>query len=400
LVLDLGDEEGDGEADMSVTSAADLETVRREQFPVTREWTWFNTATFGPLPVCNVETQTAFLRGMSLGESAEGVGHWWEGADSVRAKVGQLINCNPDDVAFLKSTGEGVSLVALGLDWRPGDEVVTYDQEFPSDVYPWLALERKGVVTRFVRDAGRFRFEAEDVEKLIGPRTRVVCLSLVNNNNGFRAPIEQIAEVCRARGVWLVVDAVQAAGCMTVDAGSLGADLIAAHGYKTLCAGYGIAFCYVSPALRDAIEVPEPGWKSIEQVTNITRQTDYKLEYAVSARRYESGVQNISGMYGMGASIDLFSSVGLQTINDHVLGLSGMVTDRLEEKGYRVVSSRRPGEISCIVSVTHPRHEAKQVEAALSRARVACAVREGRVRISSHLFNNEDDVAHLVDALP
>ena len=385
---------------MSVESAVGLETVRREQFPVTWEWTWFNTATYGPLPVCNVETQTEFLRAMSLGERARGIGHWWEGADGVRAKVGRLINCDPADVAFLKSTGEGLGLVALGLDWRPGDEVVTYDQEFPSDVYPWLALERKGVRTRFVEDGGRFRFDAEDVERLIGPRTRVVCLSLVNNNNGFRAPIDQIAEVCHARGVWLLVDTVQAAGCMTVDTQALGADLIAAHGYKTLCSGYGIAFCYVSPALRDAIDVPAPGWKSIEDVTNIARQTNYNLRYASTARRYESGVQNISGMYGMAASIDLFLSVGPQTINDHVLALSRMVAERLEEKGYRVVSSRRPGETSCIVSVVNPRIDAKQVEAALAGARVACAVREGRVRISSHLFNNAEDVARLVEAAP
>jgi cysteine desulfurase/selenocysteine lyase len=384
----------------ATTVAPDFESVRRDEFPVTREWTWLNTATYGPLPLRNVETQTAFLSGMSLGRLARGLGHWWEGAAEVRAKVGRLINCEPDDVAILKSTGEGLSLAALGLDWRAGDEVVTYDLEFPSVVYPWLALERLGVVTRFVRDAGRFRFEADDVASLIGPRTRAVCLSLVNFNHGFRAPIERIAAACRERGVWLLVDAVQAAGCLTVDAQALGADLIAAHGYKSLCSGYGIAFCYVAPRLREAIAVPESGWKSIEDVTNITRQTDYNLVYAKAARRYESGVQNISGMYGMGASIDLFLELGTQAINDRVLELSRLVAEAVESRGYQVVSSRRPGEVSGIVSAVHPRREAKEIAAALAEARVACAVREGRLRVSSHLFNNEADVERLVSALP
>jgi cysteine desulfurase/selenocysteine lyase len=385
---------------MGTTRGLDLEAVRREQFPVTGEWTWFNTATYGPLPVCNVETQTAFLRGMSRGEAAKGVGHWWEGADRVRARVGRLINCDPQDVAILKSTGEGLSLVALGLDWEAGDEVVTYDQEFPSGVYPWLALERKGVEVRFVRDAGRCRFEVEDLEALLGPRTRVVCLSLVNFSHGFRAPIERISQICRQRGVWLVLDAVQAAGCMTVDVPSLGAHLVAAHGYKSLCSGYGIAFCYVAPELREVLAVPEPGWKSIEDVTDVTRQTDYRLRYAAGARRYESGVQNLSGMFGMAASIDLFLEVGMDVINQRVLGLSATVAEQVERKGYRVVSSRRPGETSGIVSMVKPGRDSREVAAALTEARVACAVREGRIRVSAHFFNNEEDVERLVAALP
>lgn len=385
---------------MRIESGVGIEAVRREQFPVTREWTWFNTAAYGPLPVCNVEAQTAFLRGMSMGKQAKGVGHWWEGADEVRGKVGRLINCDPQDVAFLKSTGEGLSLVALGLDWRQGDEVVTYDQEFPSGVYPWLALERKGVTVKFVRDRGRFRLDTGDVEELIGPRTRVVSLSLVSFNNGFRAPIEEISKICRARGVWLVVDAVQAAGALKVDTQQLGADLISAHGYKSLCSGYGISFCYVSAQLREAIDVPEPGWKSIENVTNITNQLNYKLEYAAGARRYESGVQNISGMYGMGASIGLMLNVGIDAINDRVLSISEIVAQRLEDKGYRVVSSRRPGERSGIVSAENPRVDAKQVASALAEARVACSVREGRLRVSSHFFNNEEDIDKLVSSLP
>ncbi len=385
---------------MAIEPGLDLETVRDEQFPVTREWTWFNTAACGPLPVCNVEAQVGFLRGMSIGETVPGVGHWWEGAERVRGKVARLIDCSSEDVALLKSTGEGLGLVALGLDWRPNDEVITYDQEFPSVVYPWLALQPKGVVVRFVRDAGRFRFDPDDVEALIGPRTRVVCLSLVNFNHGFRAPIERVAEICRARGVWLVVDAVQAAGCMRVDAQRLGAHLISAHGYKGLCSGYGISFCYVSPDLRDAIGVPEPGWKSIEDPTDVTNQVGGALDYARGARRYEGGVQNISGMYGMEASIDLFLRVGVDAIQEHVLELSSQIADDVESKGYRSVSSRDPRERSSIVSLASDRLDAGHVAACLTKAKVACSVREGRIRISSHLFNNRQDVQHLVEALP
>ena len=125
-----------------------MSRLRREEFPVTGEKVWFDTATYGPLPVSNVRAQTKLIEGMMLGVDVPGLGHWWDGANEVRGKVGQFIGCDPADVALLRSTGEGISLVSLGLDWRPGDEVVLYDQEFPSGVYPFLALEKKGVKRR------------------------------------------------------------------------------------------------------------------------------------------------------------------------------------------------------------------------------------------------------------
>lgn len=377
-----------------------MRRVRDEQFPVTREWAWFNTAAYGPLPLCNVEAQMSFLQGMSAGKTAAGIGHWWEGAASVRAKVGQLINADPEDICFLKSTNEGLGLVVTGLDWAPGDEVITYDQEFPSTVYPWLGLARKGVAVRFVRDRGRARFDVDDVAELISPRTRVVCVSLVNFSNGFRAPVEAIAELCRSQGIWLVVDAVQAAGCLPVDVQSLGADLVSAHGYKSLCSGFGISFCYVAPRLRGSLAVAVPGWKSIENVTDITHQLDYQLTLARGSRRYESGVPNISGMYGMGASIDLFLGIGMDVIGQHVLAMSALVAEQVEARDYHVVSSLTPTERSGIVSVNCCGREPVDAAAALKRAGVMCSVREGRLRISCHLFVDEDDVQRLTAALP
>jgi cysteine desulfurase / selenocysteine lyase len=373
--------------------------LRREEFPVTSEKVWFNTATYGPLPASNVAAQRDLLEGMMHGAAGPGVGHWWDGAAEVRAKVGAFIGCDPADVALLHSTGEGISLVSLGLDWRPGDEVVVYEQEFPNGVYPFLALEPRGVRVRFVKDRGR-RFTADDVAAVMSARTRAVCVSLVNCYHGFRAPVEEISALCRERGAWLLVDAVQGAGILPLDVASLGADLVSAHGYKSLCSGYGISFCYVSPALRDALAVTAPGWKSIEDAPFIDRQLDYNLRYAAGARRYEPSVQNLAGMYGLGASLDLFTRIGREVIRDWVLGLSASVAQAVTEKGYRVVSSTRPGETSGIVSVEIPGGDAAGVAAALAGASVSCAVRDGRIRISSHIFNNQEDIDRLVAALP
>ena len=385
----------------TVTSPEEtMSRLRREEFPVTSQKVWFNTATYGPLPASNVRAQRQFLEGMMLGLDAPGLGHWWEGAAEVRGKVGQFIGCDPADIALLRSTGEGISLVSLGLDWQPGDEVVLYDQEFPSGVYPFLALQRKGVKVIFVRDRGRHRFDVDDVAEVMSDRTRAVCVSLVNCYHGFRAPVEQISTLCRQRGCWLLVDAVQAVGVMPVDVTSLGADLVTAHGYKSMCAGYGISFCFVSPDLRESLEVVAPGWKNIEDAPFIQKQLDYNLRYPPSARRFESTVQNLAGMYGLGASIDLFLGAGLNLVGEWVLNISRTLADALTDKGYRVASSTRPGEMSGIISVEVPSGDAASTCAALSEHKIKCAVRDGRLRISSHLFNNRDDIERLIEALP
>ena len=385
----------------AVTSPEEtMSRLRREEFPVTDQKVWFDTATYGPLPVSNVRAQTALLEGMMLGVDAPGLGHWWDGAAEVRGKVGQFIGCQPDDVALLRSTGEGISLVSLGLDWRPGDEVVLYDQEFPSDVYPFLALAKKGVNISFVADRGRHRFDVDDVADAMSHRTRAVCISLVNCYHGFRAPVEQIAGLCRERGCWLLADVVQGVGVLPVSVASLGADLVTAHGYKSLCSGYGISFCYVSPELRDRLEVSAPGWKNIEDAPFISKQLDYNLRYADGARRFEPTVQNLAGMYGLGASIDLFTAAGSERIADWVLDLTAALTEALAEKGYPVVSSTRPGERSSIISAEVPDGNAAAVQAALAAQRIRCAVRDGRLRFSCHLFNNRDDIERLIAALP
>jgi cysteine desulfurase / selenocysteine lyase len=377
-----------------------MSRLRREEFPVTGEKVWFDTATYGPLPVSNVRAQTKLIEGMMLGVDVPGLGHWWDGAAEVRGKVGQFIGCDPGDVALLRSTGEGISLVSLGLDWHPGDEVVVYDQEFPSGVYPFLALEKKGVSVVFVKDRGRHRFDIADVADAMSDQTRVVCISLVNCYHGFRAPVEQISALCQERGCWLLVDAVQAVGVLPVQVASLGADLVSAHGYKSMCAGYGISFCYVSPALRASLDVAAPGWKNIEDAPFIARQLDYNLRYADSARRFESSVQNLAGMYGLGASIDLFTAAGLDQIAEWVLDLNRALTVALTEKGYRVVSSDRPGEMSGIISVETPGGDAAAVQAQLAGQKIKCAVRDGRLRFSCHLFNNREDIERLIAALP
>jgi cysteine desulfurase/selenocysteine lyase len=370
----------------------------RAQFPVTDTHAYFDHATFGPPPRAFVVAAVAWLH--QLSEGARLPVPWPAAVDRVRAEAARLLGCVADDVAFTKSTAEAMSLVALGLDWRQGDEVVVYEEQFPAGVLPWLNLARLGVRVRFIRDRGRHRFDAADVQELIGERTRVVCLELVNFANGLRVPVQAVAAACRERGAWLLVDATQAGGVLTVDVARLGCHLLAMHGYKFLASGYGVAPCYVHPELRARLRVPEPGWKSRRDLSEPLSITSYdRVEYSEAARRFEPSVPDVTAIAGMGASLDLFLGLGLAAIEAWALRLAALAAEALEERGFRVVSSRREGERSAILSVERAGVDPRELEAALRAAGAVVAVREARLRLSFHCYNDEADLDRLVAAL-
>jgi cysteine desulfurase/selenocysteine lyase len=367
----------------------------RQQFPVTGRYAYLDHATFGPPSRACVEAACAALREMS--EDARP--RWSESTERVRASAARLLGCLPDDLAFVKSSAEAMGLVALGLDWRPGDEVVVYERQFPAGVLPWLNLAHLGVRVRFVRDLGRHRFDAADVEALLGERTRVVCLELVNFGNGFRVPVEEIAAMCRSRGIWLLVDATQAAGVLQVDVSRLGCDLLAAHGYKFLASAYGVAPCYVRRQLRAELRVPEPGWKTRAALGDESLTRYERVDVAREARRFEPSIPDVAAIVGMGASIDLLLGLGQAAAEAWALRLAATAAAALAERGYSVVSSDREGERSALLSVEHPTAEPAELEAALRVGGAVAAVREDRLRLSFHCYNDEADLERALTAL-
>jgi cysteine desulfurase/selenocysteine lyase len=380
---------------MAVEHKTELAEIRRREFPITDRWLYFDTATYGPHPKRYVEAMAATANDLStgiLGESSSGI-------ERVRAAGAQLLHAPLDNVALLRSTGEGVNLVAGGLTWQTDDEVILYELDFPSLVAPWLALAARGVKVAVVADGGRRRFEVEDVERLVSPRTRAIAVSLVNNITGFRAPVEALAELCRARGIWFIVDAVQAVGSLNVDAPALLADVVSAHGYKFLVSGFGHALAYVSDRALAELVVAHPGVNNLDPAGEGTL-FDTGLHLYPSARRFEPGVPNLPSMLAMERALELLLEVGPDRIEAHNRLLCAQLTAGLAEKGYSVVTSQRPGESAAIVCATRPGVAPEQVREQLLSKRIVCAVRGGHLRFAPHLFNTLDEVAELVSELP
>jgi selenocysteine lyase/cysteine desulfurase len=222
---------------------------------------------------------------------------------------------------------------------------------------------------------------------------------LVNYGHGFRAPVEAIGEICRRRGIWLVVDAIMALGALKVDAAAIGADIIVAHGYKFLLSGFGVAICYCSERARRELRVAEVGYKGMERAMDYARKLpDFAdlagrpLAFAAGAQRFEAGTQALSVMAGMKASIDLMLSVGIEAIESRILGLANQLCEGLRAKGYRIAGSTSPGERSAIVSFTRDGLNAAELSASLKQQKIYHHVIHQRIRFSPHLYNSQEDV--------
>jgi cysteine desulfurase / selenocysteine lyase len=368
----------------------------RSLFPVIEKFIYFNHAA-----VCPLSTRVRDAMNWLVDDvTTNGSFHffdWCDKYEAVRASAARLVNAKPGEIAFMKNTSDGLSTVANGINWQPGDNVITTNVDFPSNVYPWMRLQQAcGIEMRMVNERDG-RIDAGDVIALIDERTRVVSLSWVQFASGFRADLEAIGKACRAHDVIFMIDAIQGLGALKLDVVRDYVDAFAADAHKYLLGPEGVALFYISERILDLVKPTVVGWMSVNDYTS---HLDYHLDYRPGALRYECGTVNTAGIYGLGAAIDLFLEVGAEKIEEHILDLSDYLAGQLTAKGYQVYGSRKPQEISAIVTCTHERYTPKELYHLLHEKNIIAAPRVGRLRISPHFYNTRTEIDALIDALP
>jgi selenocysteine lyase/cysteine desulfurase len=379
----------------------DVEALRRTEFPLTEACAYLNHAGTGPLPRRHVRAAMGFLEACCAGKPPTTLAQSEQQLAALRCRAGRLMEAGAEEIAILSHTTQALALVPLALDWHEGDEVITYEKDYPSVVLSLMRLCKKGVQLRFLPDRGG-RFELDDLTRLISPRTRLISLSMVNFVTGFRAPIEEVGRLCRERGIWLVVDAVQALGAIRVAARELGADILAAHGYKHLLCGYGVALCYCSPRAREALDITVPGWQGTLANADASAMLDHEnVVFTGDARRFEPAVPNFAGLFGANESLQLLLDVGPAAIERRTFALLDDLAPELEGRGYRVVGSRRKKERSSLLTFACPPGvDSAALARDLDQRAVHCSRREGLIRVSPHFYNNSADIQRLLDCLP
>lgn len=370
----------------------------RAKFPITRNYNFQNHAAIAPLSLPAAEALITYARETS--ESALLGGTYYRASDHVRAAAAKLINADPSEVTFVKNTTEGVNYVANGVQWLNRDNIVTTDMEFPANVYPWMALEPRGVgLIRVAQEDGRVPFDR--IASTINSRTRLVTVSSVQWSNGFRMDLTRLGELCKEKGILLFVDAIQSLGVHPIDVRAMNIDFLSAGGHKWLTAPEGIGVFYCKRELIGHIKPSEIGYMCMKHdFEKRVTKLDWD-ELHDDARRFDSGVCNLPGICALGASINMLLEIGIDEAQVRIKQLTDLLVEGLRTKGWRLHSPRTATEWSGIVSFSSPKHDMDALCRHLrDEFKIVVGKRLGGLRASPHFYNSKDEIRQLVDALP
>jgi selenocysteine lyase/cysteine desulfurase len=362
------------------------------------DYTYLNTASQGPWPTRTVQAVHAAATAMAYVNTPQGMPETAPAAQQARERLARLIHAQPDDIVWTSNTTHGLNIVAQGIDWRPGDNCVVPAGEFPSLAYAWGHLRARGVDVRMVPWDGAGPAVATLLAAM-DTRTRAVCCSAVKWDTGYRIDLEDLGAHCAARGVLLVVDAIQAVGAQCLDVQAAQISALATHGYKWLMAGFGVGALYVAPAARDRIR---PTFIGAQAVTSPSDPSCDPFPWQPNAQRYAAGGVNTLGLAALASSLGLIEELGIDTIAAHGHMLASLAMTGLRQKDrLHVISDARPVHSSTLVVFTcgSPAHDAQLVQD-LAAQGILVALRPQGVRLAPHFYNTEADIARFLDALP
>jgi selenocysteine lyase/cysteine desulfurase len=336
-----------------------------------------------------------------LAEGSAKYDQFFAARTAARAVVASLLDCHPDEVALTNNTSSGLELVAGGLDWREGDEVVLLDRDFPANVQPWRRLADHGVRLRWVpmRAGG---YELTDLAAALGARTRLVAVSHVNFRTGFCLNLDQVCSLAAESGAMVCVDAAQSLGVLPISLATTPVDFLAAGGYKWLCGPPGTGVFYCRRERLELLRRAPLGWFGYDGSDELFgpggAHTSYDLPPRPAARRFEGGMLNFIGILGLATAVAEVADIGITAIWSRVCQLTDRLRAGLLERGYELISACG-GNASGIVSFTAGQREEAHIHAALSAKGCQCSYVGGVLRASPHYWTTEAEVDMLLELL-
>ena len=365
------------------------EHYRRRDFPVTRRWAYMNHAAVAPLS----RPAAVAMQGQIEDAVNHGASHsryWYETYEGVRRAAARLTGAAAEEIAIVKNTTEGLSFVANGIDWRPGDAVVTVEGEFSANYYPWANLGKRGVEIRRVPQR-QGRIELDELDRACRG-ARLLAISWVQYLSGSRIDPDVVGEICARHGCLFVLDAIQGLGVFPLDVRRARIHALASDGHKWLCGPEGCGVLYVAADVLPQLEVAELGW------TSVARWRDYQscdLTLRPGAARFECGTLTTVACYGLAAAIELLLEVGIDRIGERVVEITRRLACGVTERGWELLTAPEAG----IVAFRKEGIDASETVQRLAAQGIAVAPRSGWVRASPHFYISEDEVDRLVGAL-
>lgn len=366
------------------------------EFPLQPGLIYLNHAAVGPWPKRCSDAVRRFAE-ENVMTGALQYPRWNAAEKQLKNRLARLLNApSSDDIALLKNTSEALSVIAYGLEWQPGDNVVISDQEFPSNRIVWESLATQGVQTRRV-DLSSARTPEEALIQNMDARTRMLSISSVQYASGLRIDLPRLGRYCRSHGALFCVDAIQSLGAMRFDVQDMQADFVAADAHKWLLGPEGIAVFYCRAELRERMRLHQYGWHMVEDSGNYTADT---WTPASSARRFECGSPNMLGIHALDASVSLLQETGMNEVEQRVLENAAFLLARIAGlPGYELVTDATPGRFAGIVTFRHHSADQTLLHQYLTGHNVFCAQRGGGIRFSAHFYTPRMQLQRAVDIL-
>jgi cysteine desulfurase/selenocysteine lyase len=373
------------------------EELRQHEFPVTRGKIFLGHAAVCPLPRRVAEAISECAQQGTLGDQEAFMLHR---LDDARKLGAQLLNCQPEEIALVGPTSLALSFVAAGLTFRRGDNILIYHDDYPSNVYPWMALAAKGVEVRLLNIKNFGAIRAIDVMGQVDENTKLVTLASCHFISGYRLEHQAIGKFLRGRGILFCLDAIQTLGAFPTTVEHV--DFLAADAHKWLLGPCGAGIFYVRRELQEKLNPPVYGWHNVRSPNFVAQE---KIEFRNDARKFEAGTQNLVGLVGLIAAMELALEIGIENIAAELLRKRALLLPALSAKGFTVLNAGVKTEnASGIVSFFQPEKDLAELNKKLSDAGIITSLRTNRagqnfIRLSPHFYNTDAELQRVLELL-
>ncbi|MBK7980542.1 MAG: aminotransferase class V-fold PLP-dependent enzyme [Ignavibacteriae bacterium] len=354
---------------------------------------YFNHAAVGPISTLVKSKLDEYL----LQRSETVVENYFETIPQVKSakeKIARLVNSDVNSIGWTDNVSNAMNIIAQGLDWKYGDQIILNDIEFPANVYPFLNLKNIGVEILFAKSEN-WKVDLPEIEKLVTSKTRLISISMVQFLSGYRADIKAIGDYCKSKNIIFCVDGIQAAGNVNINLRNYSVDFFAGGTQKWLMGLQGLSYFYISKNLFDKIIPKNIGWTSVK---NAWHFLDYKLDLLDNADRFQNGTNSRIAMIAIDESLNLFEKIGYAQIENKILENSTYFIQKLTDNGLNpILKNIEMKNIAGIVSLKI--NNTENIMRNLKERKIACSLREGLIRFSPHFYNTKDEINYVVDEL-
>ncbi len=365
-----------------------------QEFLLREDLIYLNHAGVSPWPLRSAKAVQKFAEENQV-EGSVNYLKWAEVEAGLRKQARNLLNAqSEDDIAIMKNTSEALSVVAYGLDFKDGDNIVSSNQEFPSNRIVWESLSQKGVEFREA-DLNEAEIPEEALFSLVDANTRLITISSVQYSTGLRMDLKRIGEFCRKNNLLFCVDAIQSLGALRFDLQEIHADFVMADGHKWMLGPEGVALFYCNPEVRDRISLNQYGWHMVEAMGDFDRK---EWSIAKTARCFECGSNNMVGIHALNASLSLLLDTGMDYVEREVLNRSEYLFEKIHaESELDLLNSTKTQRYAGIITFRCPGTDSTALYQYLTKNNVVCALRANAIRLSPHFYTPYEKLDQVIE---